>query len=489
MNILIPVFAILIILVGFMLFRTLRLQKKPDGIARAEKPAVNRDTIAEHLSALVRIPSISRIDPSTEDIHPFLEVHTWIANTFPQLSGTLEREVINSYSLLYKWVGSEPALAPVLFNAHIDVVPADADTLNAWNGEPFSGKIENGVIWGRGTLDMKNQLVALLESAERLIADGYTPRRTIYIAFGHDEEIMGFKGSKMIVEHLKTKGEKLAAVLDEGGMITEKMLPGVEDPVGLVGITEKGYLTLSISAEGKPGHSSMPPQQTAIGIIARAIALMDDHPMPARLDHILPTLISIGHLLPFGLQFVIANAWLFKPVLLKQLAKSKQMNAMIRTTHAATMMDAGIKDNVLPSTAEAKVNCRLLPGDTIEDVIGHFSKVIADPRVTIRMDAACGGWGASSVSETETPAYRSLELVIRQVFDNVTVAPFVFLAATDSRHYQPICQHIYKFSPLQTSPESREGVHGINERINVDGLAQMVVFFIRLMRLWGDAEF
>jgi len=216
---------------------------------------------------------------------------------------------------------------------------------------------------------------------------------------------------------------------------------------------------------------------------------MDDHPMPARLDHLLPTLKSIAYLLPFGLQFVLANAWLFRPILINQMSKSNQLNALIRTTHAATIIQAGIKDNVLPSNAIAKINCRILPGDTIEDVISHFNRVIDDPRVTIEIDPDSGGWEASAVSEMDTPAFRTLNLVIRQVFERVAVAPFVFLAATDSRHYQPICDHIYKFSPLQTSSEAREGVHGINEHIQINGLQQMEVFFQRLMRVWGEAEF
>ena len=488
MSIWILISALLIILIALMLFRTLRLQKKPVDLSPVERAHVSTQ-IAEHLSEIVRIQSISRINPAPEDLKPFLEVHEWIARTYPQLNAALKKDVINSYSLLYEWKGTDSGLMPVLFNAHMDVGPADKDTLDQWKVDPFSGTIKDGAVWGRGTLDMKNHLVALLESVEGLAAEGYTPRRTIYLAFGHDEEIMGFHGSKHIVDHLKAKGVQLAAVLDEGGMITEKMLDGVEDPVALVGTTEKGYATLSVSANGKPGHSSMPPRQTAIGIISRAIALMDDHPMPARLDHILPTLLNIGHLLPFGMQFVIANAWLFKPILLKQLAKSKQMNALIRTTHAATLMEGGIKDNVLPSKAEARVNCRLLPGDTIEDMINHFAKVIGDPRVTVAIDEDHGGWEASRVSETDTPAYRTLHLVIQQVFDHVAVAPFVFLAATDSRHYQPICKHIYKFSPLQTSSEGREGVHGINEHIRVDGLKRMTAFFNRLMHVWGDAEF
>jgi len=488
MNPFIPIIAVFVFLLAWMLFRTLRLQKEPAPTAGVSLPDAP-GTIAEHLSLVIRIPSVSGINLAPDAMKPFLEIHDWIDKTYPRVSSRLIKEVINTYSLLFEWTGSDSRLAPVLFNAHMDVVPADADSLDRWDTDPFSGKMLGGSVWGRGTLDMKNHLVAILEAVEHLIADGYTPQRTIYLAFGHDEEIMGFEGSKHIVDHLRSKGVKLAAVLDEGGMLTEKMLEGVDDPVGLVGITEKGYATLSLKTKGNPGHSSMPPRQTAIGIIARAVALMDDHPMPARLDQILPTLHSIGHMLPFSLQFVIANAWLFKPILKKQLAKSHQMNALIRTTHAATLIAGGIKDNVLPATAEAAVNCRILPGDTVEGVISHYQKVIGDPRVSICVDEDRGGWEASSVSSTDAPAYRTLHLVIQQVFNNVTVAPFVFLAATDSRHYQSICSHIYRFSPLLTSTEDREGVHGINERIKIGGLKKMGVFYMRLMRVWGDAGF
>ncbi|MCD6356123.1 MAG: M20/M25/M40 family metallo-hydrolase [Anaerolineaceae bacterium] len=285
------------------------------------------------------------------------------------------------------------------------------------------------------------------------------------------------------------KGIQLAAVLDEGGLLTKGMLEGIDKPVGMLGMTEKGYVTFVLTAKGKPGHSSIPPRQTAIGIISRAIAMMDDNPMPPRLDFVIPMLENLAHLLPFSLQFVIANAWLFKPFLLKRFSASPQMNAMIRTTHAATVIEGGIKDNILPASAFAKVNCRILPGDTVQGVIDYFTRVIGDPRVTITLDEYSGGWEASVISSITDPAYLSLELVIRQIFENVDVAPFPVLAATDSRYYQPICRNIYKFSPILIGPDERSGIHGINEHINVEGMGKMVVFFKRLMKVWGEAEF
>lgn len=481
--------ALFLFLIALLLFNTIRLSGYPEDVSPVEIPRLDKEKISRHLSQIIQFESISKEGSSGENAKAFADIHNWIEKTYPLIKKNLEKTTINKSSLLYKWQGTDPALAPVLFNAHQDVVPVDEKTLKSWNVKPFSGTIKGGYIWGRGAIDMKGQLVGLLDAVEELLQEEFSPRRTIYLAFGHDEEIMGFQGSMKIVDHLKVRGVKLAALLDEGGFITSGALPGVDEPFGLIGVSEKGYLTLKLSAVGSPGHSSQPPRQTAVGIISRAIALLDDQPMKPNLDYLLPTLKSLGYLLPFGLRFVIANAWLFKGLLIKRLSKSPQLNAMIRTTHAATIINGGIKDNVLPSAAEAKVNFRLLPGDTIEDVIAHVTKVIADPRVEVKIDEQNGGWGASNVSPVTTPAYLSLELVTRQVFQNVSMAPFVFLAATDSRHYQSICSNIFKFSPLMLSSDEQHGMHGINERINQESLVGMVAFYTRIMRVWGEAEF
>ncbi len=489
MAILFIVLGILLVLIAFMLVRTSQVSRAAEPVSKIEMPLVDTKEISQHLSQMIQIQSISKEGVGNADPQLFLDIHAWMEKTYPQLNSQLEKTSINKCSLLFRLPGSDASLAPVLFNAHMDVVPVDESTLPDWKVEPFSGTIREGYVWGRGAIDMKGQAVSLMEAMESLLRDGYAPKRTIYLAFGHDEEVMGFEGSKKIVEHLKAQGVQLSAMLDEGGFISEDGLPGVSEPFAMVGISEKGYLTLKLQAFAAPGHSSQPPRQTAIGVIARAIALLDDHPMPTHLEYFLPTLQSLAYLLPFSLRFVIANAWLFKGALIKNLSKSQQLNAMMRTTHAATMIDGGIKDNVLPASVTAKVNLRLLPGDRITDVMAYVAKVIGDPRVKISIDEENGGWEASAVSPVDTSAYRSLDLVTRQVFDNVAVAPFVFLAATDSRHYQPICKNIFKFSPLMLSSAELHGMHGINERILQKSFARMVSFYMRIMRVWGDAEF
>lgn len=489
MNLILIPLAFLIFLLAWMLFRTLKLQRSPDAVEPAPAAPIDSGQVSRHLSQAIQIKTVSKTEMGVHDYQPFLDLHAWIEKSFPLIRQHLSRTVVNTHSLLYAWKGADSRLKPVLLNAHMDVVPVDEAARAEWKAEPFGGELREGFIWGRGALDMKGVMVGLLEAVENLIKEGYQPQRTIYLAFGHDEEIMGFQGSMKIVEHLKAKGVQLAAVLDEGGMMSLGSLLPASTPIAFIGTAEKGFLTLKLSAEGHPGHSSRPPRQTAIGILARAIALMDDNPMPFRPGGFLPTLISIGYLLPFGLQFILANAWLLKGIVVKKLKRNPEIAALLHTTSAATVIAGGIKDNVLPSSADAKVNLRLLPGDTIESAFAHFRKVIADPRVKMEIDPQTGGWEASDISSTDTPAYRTLELVIRQTFNSVPTAPFTFLAATDSRHYQPVCANIFRFSPCFITPEEQKGIHGINERISQDALAGMVAFYFRLLRVWGDAGF
>ncbi len=489
MNLILVPSAFLIFLLAWMLFRTIKLQRAPDEVEPAPKSPIDAAILARHLSQAIQIKTISNMEMSEDDRKTFLELHEWISKAYPLINEKLPRTVINDYSLLYTWAGSDSKLKPVLLNAHMDVVPVDEATRHEWKADPFGGELRDGFVWGRGALDMKGVMVSLLESVEALLNEGYQPQRTIHLAFGHDEEIMGYQGSLKIVEHFKAKGAHLAAILDEGGIMSLGALTPAGIPIAFLGNAEKGFLTMKLSAAGQPGHSSRPPRQTAISIIARAIALMDDNPMPSRLAYALPTLKSVGHLLPFGMQFVLANEWLLKGILVKKLKQNPDTAALLHTTNAATIIEGGIKDNVLPSSAAAKVNLRLMPGDTIESVLAHFRKAVNDPRVKMEVDPQTGGWEASAAAPTDTPAYRTLELVVRQTFNNVPTAPFTFLAATDSRHYQPICANIFKFSPYFVKAEELKGIHGVNERIGQDALAGMVAFYYRLMRVWGDAGF
>ncbi|NMC47571.1 MAG: M20/M25/M40 family metallo-hydrolase [Chloroflexi bacterium] len=488
MAILLIIVGIILLLFLVMLFRTLQLGEPPYQNANVELPEVDASRAAAHLAQAISIKTISKEEMETGDYSPFREYHQWLEKTYPTIHKNLKKETINQYSLLYHWKGSDPSLKPILLASHLDVVPVDEATLPAWHADPFKGEIKQGFIWGRGTLDMKNHTIGMFEAIEKMLADGFQPKRDIYLGLGHDEEISGKSGAKSIAAALKGRGIKLAAVLDEGGMISHGLVPGVELPVGLIGVGEKEYVTVNLVAKGTPGHSSNPPRQTAIGVLARAIALMDDNPFPARPDLAIATLKNVAFLFPFAVRFVLANTWLLKSLLVKQLEKTVQTNALIRTTHAATVIKGGIKDNILPSEARAKINFRLLPGDSQASVIEHIQKVVKDPRVEAEIDMA-DAWGPSKVSTTDTAAYKTLELVIRQVFGNMPVAPYLLMFATDARHYQDVSEQLYHFSPLVLESADIARMHGIDERIGVDAFGGMVKFYRRLIKVWGEAEF
>lgn len=471
-----------------MLFRTLQVSGNSPQSSSTDLIAVETKRTAEHLAEAIQFKTISKLKMEDVDTLPFKNYHKWIEKTYPKLHATLKKEVVNQHSLLYYWKGTNSALKPVLFASHLDVVPVDEVTLPAWHADPFKGEIKQGFIWGRGTLDMKNHTVGMFEAVEALVASNFQPKRDIYFAFGQDEEVSGKDGAKSIAALLKKKGIQLAAVLDEGGMISHGLVPGVETPVALIGVGEKEYVTVNLTVKGTPGHSSTPPRQTTIGILARAIALLDDNPFEARPELAIATLKRIAYLFPFSTRFVLANTWLLKPVLVKQLEKKAQTNALIRTTHAATVIKGGIKDNILPAEACAKINFRLLPGDSQETVLQHIRKIVNDPRVETAIDVT-DAWGPSKISTMDTPAYKTLELVIRQVFGEVPVAPYLLMFGTDARHYQDVSEQLYHFSPLEMETEDMSRMHGIDERISVDALAGMVKFYARLLKVWGEAEF
>jgi carboxypeptidase PM20D1 len=368
--------------------------------------------------------------------------------------------------------------------AHQDVVSADPA---AWTHPPFEGKIVDGFIWGRGTLDIKNQLIGIMDAAESLLRQGYRPERTILFGLGHDEETGGVNGCKVMGQLLKERGIHLAGIVDEGGGITEGLAAGVRGAVGLIGVSEKGYLTVEFTVHGQPGHSSTPPPQTAIGILSRALARLEAHPMPTHLRRLRPMYHGIGKAAPIYLQVAFANVWLFGPLLRRWLMAIPEMNASIRTTTALTIIQGGVEDNTVPSEARAIVNFRLLPGDTIAEVLEHAKKVIGDERV--KFAPVEGKFNeALPVSPNKGPAYDGLKMVIRQVFDNPPVAPFVMLGGTDCQHFVPVCDNIFRFTSLVMDESFRGLEHGIDERIPVEAMGKMVRFYGQLMRVWGTQE-
>jgi len=330
-------------------------------------------------------------------------------------------------------------------------------------------------------MDDKVAVTGILEAVETLLGEGFQPRRTIYIAFGHDEEVGGQGGGALIADLLESRGADLEYVLDEGLLITDGIVPSIPKPVALVGIAEKGYVSIELTVEGVGGHSSMPPQQTAVGILSSAIHRLEQNPFPARLegpgremfDYLAPEM-------PFGMKVVLANLWLFGGLVESQLAASPATNAAIRTTTAATMFEGSVKENVLPTYARAVVNFRILFGESIASVMERVRRTIDDPRVQMRTLVREIS-EPSPISGTDAPSFEVLQRTIHQVFPEVLVAPGLMLAATDSRHYAGLSGNVYRFSPMWAGPEDLDRIHGTNERISVENYEQIVRFYVQLI--------
>ncbi|WP_256856473.1 M20 family peptidase [Variovorax sp. KK3] len=455
---------------------SLQLQVPP-----AQKVAVDERAAAQRLAGAIPIRTVSSFEGLQQNGEEFKKLHTYLAQHFPKLHAALKKEVIGDNALLYTWSGSDPSARPIALMAHQDVVPIAPGTEKAWEVDPFSGEIKDGFVWGRGTWDNKGNLLAQMEAVELLLAQGFQPRQTIYLVAGDDEEVSGLRGARPIAELLKSRGVRLEWVLDEGLLVTEGVLPGLDKPAALIGLAEKGYATFFLSLDMPPGHSSMPPSRTAIGSMSAALARLEADPMPAAISGVAGEM--FGTLAPEMSGFnrvALSNLWLFGPVVQGQLEKGSSSNAMLRTTTALTIVRAGNKDNVLPGRAEAAVNFRVLPGDSLASVEAHLRKALGNDAIAIK--AYPGNSEPSPVSPTDGLGYRAIAQSVRQVFPEAVVAPGLMIAATDSRHFSIVSDAVYRFSPVRAKPEELPRFHGTNERISIANYIEMIQFYHQLLR-------
>lgn len=475
------ILVVVLALLGVVLGRTLGFTSSQLNVAPVAQVPLDESALAERLGKALQYKTIFSQDPDQFDRQAFLGLHGYLRAAFPLVHSRLKVETVEDYSLLFTWQGTDAAIKPALFLAHLDVVPVQRSAENGWQHPPFSGVVAEGYVWGRGALDDKGSMLALLESVEYLLTQGFEPTRTILLAFGHDEESGGSRGAVKIAALLASRGVEPEFVLDEGMALTEGIMPGVTGPVAFIGVAEKGKLTVELVVEGSGGHSSQPPAETTVGILAKAVHRLEAHPMPAKLEGPLRTCFErLGPEMSFPMRGVLANMDLLAPVLKQQLAQSRATNASMRTTTAPTIFEAGVKSNVLPSRARAVVNFRILPGDTVNSVLDHVESTIDDPRVTVRTIGKKSE--PSPVSPMDSASYVWLETAIRQVFPDALVAPGLVLGATDSRHYTGLTPNVYRFMPLLLRNEDLKRIHGANERVGVQDYAQAVRFFIQLMR-------
>jgi carboxypeptidase PM20D1 len=468
---------LLLALVAVLAFNTLRLRAEPLGKALPSGPL---DTAAiQRLSRALQIQTISSeaTSPSPESLAAF---HTFLAQSFPLVHSSVKLEQVAGGSLLFTWSGSDPTVPALLLTAHQDVVPVEAGSESKWAAPPFSGAIANGFVTGRGAIDDKGSLMAILEAAERLLARGYRPKQAIYLALGHDEE-RGGTGAKAIAALLKQRGANIGLALDEGYVVLDGVIAGVRPPVAVIGVAEKGYLSVELTAAGAGGHSSMPSDDNAAVRIATAVEKLMENQLPARIDG--PTAGMFDGIAPYSsgsMRVALANRWLTGPLVRRQLLSSPDTAAALRTTTAPTILSAGTKDNVLPQTARAVVNHRILPGDTIESVIAHDRKVIGDRRVRVR--ALPTQHNPSRPVSTASDEYRRVAAAIRATFPESAISPGLVLGATDGRHYEGVAKGVLRFAPFRMRRDDLARFHGNDERVGIADYMRAIVFYERLMR-------
>ncbi|MEX1366396.1 MAG: M20 family peptidase [Nannocystaceae bacterium] len=477
-------------LLAVLLLRAAWLRPVPfDPGPAPEVPEVDANAAAAVLSRAIAIPTVSPdAELAAEAYGPrreaMLALHRLLQQEFPRVHQALTREVVGELSLLYRWPGTDPTAEPILLLAHLDVVPVEPGTEQDWTHPPFSGAIADGTVWGRGALDDKTSVVAILLAIERLLQEGFTPRRTVVLAFGHDEELGGRQGAAVLAATLEHRGEHFAFLLDEGGAIVDGAIPGLPHPAAMVGIAEKGYASLLVSLVGEGGHSSMPPDTVAIQRLAAAIGRLHDEPMDARIDG--PTEIMVDQLAPhlgFGMRVGLANRWLLDPLVVALMTTDPASHASVRTTLVPTMIDAGVAPNVLAQRAEVVLNSRILPGDTVADVLEHVRAVIDDPQIEVRCLSEHECREPTTVADIEGEGFALVRRAIVHTVPDAVVIPNLVVGGTDARHYQRVARDAFRFLPIRLRKAERVRLHGTDEQITVEGFADAVRFYLNLLTL------
>ncbi len=490
---LLGVAGLFVVLVAVLVVRTLMVPVLPSA-ETASTDNSHAEQAARHLSEAVRFKTVShQAGAAPEELAASHRAMTgfrdWLSETYPAFAKATTREIAGGYSLLFTWKGTDPSLKPVLLMSHFDVVPVVPGTEGKWEEPPFSGKIADGYVWGRGTIDTKGSLVAMVEAANILASEGFRPKRTVMFAFGHDEELGGDEGNTQIAAMLKQRGVELAWVADEGGVIGEHLLPGVSAPVALIGVAEKGYISLKLTAHAQGGHSSMPPAvaETAIGRLSRAIDRLGNAPFDSKMEGTSRHMIEdLAPAVPFMRRMVFANMWLFEPLVRGTLEKSHSGAAQLHTTISPTIIEGGTKENVLPPEAAAVVNFRIHPRDNAETVVDHVTQAVDDPEIDI--DTLPGIREASKVSNVNGSAYRTLTRVVKESFPGIVPVPNLTVGGTDSRHYLPLTDNVFRFIPVRMGPGDLARFHGTNERISVENMGEAVGFYLRLMKELGPEK-
>jgi carboxypeptidase PM20D1 len=471
---------IVAVLAGIIIFNTVRFSHPIPTRQSLEIPPIN-DSAIRHLSEAVRIKTISYADSLPIDTAEYIKFGKFLEKAYPLVHQKLPRKIFNQFSYLYSWQGKNQNLRPYVIMAHMDVVPVEEATAARWTVPPFSGALKDSMIWGRGVVDDKGCLITILEAVENLLRQQFQPERTIYLSFGHDEEISGSHGAKSIADWFKENNIQPSLVIDEGGEISNEQFPALRRPIAAIGVAEKGYLSFRFSVEKEGGHSSIPEQETSIDILSKALVNLRKKQMPFHVTAPIAELLNrIAPGLSFYQRMALANPWLFKSNIQRNFEKDHVTNSLFHTTIVPTILNSGIKDNVIPSVATAIVNARSLPGDSEADVISFMKNQINDARVRIVPEKT--NKEASPTTAINSPAFRKIEELSYKIMPGVIPVPYLLLGGTDSYDFNQVSDGVIKFAPSIDA----KGYHGIDERLPISDFRRMIFFYSLLVRESGN---
>ena len=470
------ILAAVLLFVAVIAIRTIRFKPKPQPKTSNEEVSFDKEAVVEALGKLIRCKTISYNDHSLEDDAEFEKLYGLLPELYPHVFSVCSLERIPDRALLFRWPGKKPG-DPAVMMAHYDVVPVNEEN---WEKPPFEAIIEDGVMWGRGTLDTKATFNGVLSAANHLIEVGFQPEHDVYFAFSGGEEVNGL-GAPNIVQYFVDHNITPAIVVDEGGAVVEGVFPGVKQPCGLIGIAEKGMMNAQYRTVSAGGHASAPKPHTPVGVLAAACKKVEDHPFKMHLTKPVAEMFdTLGRHSTLLYRVIFANLWCFGWVLdLLGKTSGGEMNALLRTTVAFTQMNGSSARNVIPPEATMVANMRLNPADTVEGALEYLKKTVNDPNVEI---TALESFEPSAISETGCDAWDKVAAAVAETWQGCLVSPYLMVQCSDSRHYGRISNHVYRFSAMALSSEERATIHGNNERIPLETIAKAVEFYIRLMK-------
>lgn len=470
------ILGIFLVLLAVLLIRALCFRPKKQTPSAPEAISFDRDAATIALQKLVQCKTISYNDPAMEDDGEFQKLITMLPELYPYVFSNCHFQQLPDRGLLLRWPGKSDA-APSVMMAHYDVVPVNEDS---WDKPPFAGIIEDGVLWGRGTLDTKVTMNGILSGANQLIREGFVPENDIYFAFSGGEEING-PGAANIVRYFTEHGIQPALVVDEGGAVVEHVFPGVKSPCGMIGIAEKGMMNVRYTVRSSGGHASAPLPKTPITTLAKACQAIVNHPFKMHLTKPAAEMFdTLGRHSSFALKIVFANLWLFRPVLdLICRSGGGEMNALCRTTTAFTMMEGSNARNVIPAEANLVSNMRLNPADSVASAEAYLKKTVNDDSVEITV---LESFEPSPISETGCESWNKVASAVANTWPGCIVTPYLMVQCSDSRHYRDLSNHVYRFSAMDMTAEERKSIHGNNEKIRLESISRAVEFYIRLMK-------